>query len=343
MLVEDVQIKIDKKEIALYNLRKFKIGLSLDTVNMARVVFYDNLNNSFQNNKSFDIGKDITISMGFGKEAIDVFIGEIIRIDYIFEGRDSSVELICYDKLFKLSRMRYSRPFVKMKDSEIAKKMASEAGLQCEIEATKKVHEYIFQNNESNLDFLRRRAERLGYELDIEEGKMIFKSARYKDKKKIGTLRWRGSLIDFKIRLDSSEIVEEVVVTSWDPIKKETIEEVTKAGSEDKVVSAKKLGTKEVQEKLKNKSKIYKIDIPNLQNADAKEIGKSKLTSSSINFLTARGVCVGEPLIKAGVIIEILGVGKRFSGEYYIISVEHVYTSKYFQTFFEVVSNGILK
>ncbi len=342
MLIVNVQIKIDNKKIDSGNLRKLKISTSIDAVNMARVIFYDDPNDSFQDNKSFDMGKDITISIGFEKEAIEVFIGEIVRIDYLFERADSSVEIICYDKLFKLSRMRYARPFLNMKDSQIAKQMASEAGLEADIEITKKVHEYIFQNNESNLDFLRRRAERLGYELDIEDGKMIFKSARYKDKKPTIALYWRGDLIEFKIKLDSSEVVEEVIVTSWDSLKKETVEEINKAGDEDKVVSAKKLGTKEVKKKLKNKSKIYKMDIPNLQNAEAKEIGKSKLTSLSMKFLTARGVCQGEPLIKAGSVIEIWGVGEKFSGEYYITSAEHVYSADYFRTFFEVVSNGTL-
>ncbi len=343
MLLINTQIKIDNKSV-YNNLKKIKISLSIDAVNMAKVVFYDNPNNSLKNDKLFDIGKDISIAIGFKKEIKDIFIGEIIRIDYIFQNAVTSIELICYDKLFKLSRMRHLRPFVKMKDSDIAKKMASEAGLQCNVETTKKVHEYIFQNNESNLDFLRRRAERLGYELDIEDGKMIFKSARYiKNKKPIVTLVWRKNLIEFKLKLDSSEVVEEVIVTSWNPIKKETIEEINKSGNEDKVVSTKKLATKDVQKKLKNKSKIYKVDIPNLENAEAKEIGKSKLTSSSINFLTARGICKGEPLLKAGSVIEISGIGKKFSGEYYIISCEHIYSGDYFQTFFEVVRNGVVE
>jgi len=347
MFLINTQIKINSKNIETKihkNLKKVKVSLSVDAVNMARVLFYDDPNDSFlQEHKDFDIGKEISISMGFDKDIKEVFIGEIIRIDYIFENATSLVELICYDKLFKLSRMRYSRPFVKMKDSDIAKKMASEAGLKFDIEATSRVHEYIFQNNESNLDFLRRRAERLGYELDIENGKMIFKSARYKNKKPIISLVWRKELSEFKLKLDSSEVVEEIVVTSWDPIKKETIEEVTKAGDEIKVISAKKMATKEVKKKLKNKAKIYKIDIPNLQNAEAKEIGKSKLTSSSIKFLTARGVCRGEPLIKAGKVIKILGIGEKFSGEYYIVSCEHVYSGDSFKTFFEVVSNGTLE
>ena len=124
--------------------------------------------------------------------------------------------------------------------------------------------------------------------------------------------------------------------------KKESVEEITKVGDEDNVVSVKNLGTKEVQDKLRNEAKVYKIDIPNLQSAEAKEIAKSKLTHASMKFLTATGVCVGEPNIKAGKIIEIAEIGKRFSGEYYIVSCEHIYSGDYFQTFFEVVSNGTL-
>ncbi len=344
MITPTVKIKINKKELkeeAYSKLLKAKISSTVDAIDMAKVTFSD-LDSVLQEDANFVIGKEISISIGF-EEAEEVFIGEIIRIDYEFSVSTKTIELICYDKLFKLSKIRHSRPFVKMKDSDIAKKMASEAGLQSKITATKKKHEYIFQNNESNLDFLRRRAENLGYEISIEDGKMVFKDARHKDKKPSVTLVWNDRFTNFKVRIDGSEVVEEVVVTSWDATKKKNIEEKAKVGDEKKVVSPKDMGTKEVKKNLKNKSKVYKIDLPNLDNAEAKDIAVSKLTNASMTFLRGNGNCIGEPKIMAGKIIEIDNVGKKFSGEYYITSCEHIYSNRSYSTFFEVVSNGTFK
>ncbi len=344
MLRVDTKIKINGKEIekSIYeHLVKLKVKLSVDAIDVARVVFFDPYA-KLQESKEFDIGNDISISMGDNDKYIDIFTGEIRRIDYSFQKNGvNHIELICYDKLFKLDEMIHSRPFVKMKDSDIAKKMASEAGLQSVVDATQTKHDYIFQNNESNLSFLRRRAKRLGYELAIEDKKMIFKKARFKDKKASVDLNIYESLIDFKVRLDASDMPEEVFVYSWDFVKKESIKESVKAGDEPKVGSPKTLGTKEVKKKMKNKSKHYRIDIPNLQNGEAKLLAKAELTYSSMDFLRANGTCTGEPKIQAGRVINISKLGKKLDGEYYILSCEHIYSSSSYRTLFEVVSNGI--
>ncbi len=347
MVFQDIKIKIDKREVnsEIYDsLEKVKISSSLEAIDMAKIrLISNNDDNYFEEDESIDIGREITISINSKKEFIDVFIGEIIRIDYNFTDRRNLVfvDLICYSKLFKLSKIRHIRAFVEMKDSDIAKEMASEAGLQSKIDPTKKIHKYLFQNNESNLDFLRRRAEKLGYEITIEDGILIFKEANFKNKKSILTLWWGEDLIEFKVQLDSSEVIEEVVVSSWNPLTKEKINAVAKAGDEFKVVSNRKLATKEIKEKLKNKSTIYKVDIPNIEEAEALEIGKNRLTSSSMKFVTAKGISIGEANIRAGKVITINGIGKKFTGDYYITSCEHIYLKREYKTFFEVVSNGV--
>lgn len=342
-LIVDAEIKINNKKIdqkVYANLKKVKVNSSLDTISVAKVIFFDP-NGELQENSDFDIGKEIKVSLGY-TEFEEIFAGEIVRVDYNFARNDiSTVELICYDKLFKLSRMKHSRPFVKMKDSDIAKKMAGEAGLQTSIDATTTKHEYIFQNNESNLDFLRRRAKKLGYEVAISEGKMVFKKGRFKDKKKSVELNFFGTLIDFKVKIDASKVIEEAVVSSWDYVKKEGVEEKAKAGDEPKVGSPKTMGPKDVKSKMKNKATTYTLDLPNLTSGDAKEIGKAELTAASMEFLKATGSCEGEPKILTGKVLEIKNLGKKLSGEYYITSCEHVYTQESYRTYFQVVSNGI--
>ncbi len=345
MLLVDAEIKINNKKVdreVYANLEKIKVNLSVDALDVAMVVFYDPLT-KLQDDANFDIGKDITISIG-SKKYEEIFQGEIVRVDYDFSrGQSPKVHLICYDKLHKLGEMAHSRPFVKMKDSDIAKKMAGEAGLQSSIDTTSKKHDYIFQNNESNLDFLRRRADLIGYELAVDDRKMVFKKARFKDKKKSVNLDWYDTLIDFKVRMDSNNIPEEVMVSSWDYVKKEGVEEKVKAGDEPKVGSAKKMATKEVKSKLKNKSKNYKLDIPNILSGEAKEIAKAKLTASSMNYLKATGSCEGEPKILSGKLLKVGNLGKKLDGEYYITSCEHIYSGSSYRTFFEVISNGTHK
>jgi len=345
MFIVDAKIKLNNKELdkdVYNNLKAIKVSTSINALSVAKLAFHDPFGD-LQEDSNFDIGKDISIDIGY-KDYTNIFKGIIARVDFDFsKGRSVTAHLVCYDKLYKLSKMVHSRPFIKMKDSEIAKKMASEGGLQCSVDATSKKHDYIFQNNESNLDFLRRRADLLGYELTVDDGKMIFKKGRFKDKKKSVDLSWWRTLIDFHAKVDSNKIIEEAVVSSWDYVKKKELSEKKKAGDEPKVGSASKMGTKEVKSNLKNKTKNYRIDIPNLQSGEAKEIAKASLTTSSMEYLKVTGTCEGEPKIKAGKVILVENVGKKLTGEYYITSCEHIYTGASFRTHFDAVTNGTHK
>ncbi|MEA3354635.1 MAG: hypothetical protein U9Q33_12560 [Campylobacterota bacterium] len=343
-LVPEAKIKIGNKDVPKTIFEKFiklKVSSSADAMDMAKIVFNDNMGCELQEESIFTIGKPITISLGYSQKYKEIFNGEICRIDYNFApGQSNYIELICFDKLFKLSRIRHSQAFVKMKDSDIAKKLAAEAGLQCDVDATTTTIDYLFQNNQTNLDFLRMRAKRIGYEVAIDGGKFIFKKARYAKQDKGVELKWEEDLIEFSAKVDATNVLEEIVVTSWDPVKKERVEGKAQAGSEAKVASPKNKGTSEVKSKIKDKAKNYKIDIPNLKAGEAKNIAKAELTRRSMDFLTGNGMCVGNPEIKASKIIKIKNVGKKISGDYYVVSCEHLYGPGGYRTLFEVKNNG---
>jgi phage protein D len=343
-LVPEVQIKIDGSEIAkdiANKLMKVKISSSVDGMDIAKVSFHEQ-EQSLQDESIFTMGKSITIGIGYKQKFEELFNGDIIRIDYKFQAQNvASLELVCFDKLFKMSRIKHQRAFLKMKDSAIAQQMASEAGLQTDVESTSETYDYIFQNNQSNLDFLRMRAKRIGYEVAACEGKLVFKKARFSKQDKSVELKWGENLIEFNAKIDSTEVLEEIIVTSWDPLTKKEVEGKAKAGDEAKVASPSTMGTSEVKSKIKDSAKNYKIDIPNLKASEAKNLAKAELTRRSMEYLSADGTTIGNPKIKAAKIITIKEVGKKLSGDYYITSCEHIYTKKGYKTIFEAKNNGI--
>ncbi len=344
-LVVDRKVQINNQNLdsdTMDKLFKIKVGLSLESIGVAKLSFVDP-DGSLQKKADFYIGKSASVSLGYA-EATKIFTGEIIRIDYKFvPSQTPTLELVCYDKLFKLSRKVHSRPFIQKKDSDIAKTMASEAGLQSSIDATTQTHEYIFQNNESNLQFLRRRAKLIGYEVAVDDGKFIFKQGRFKDNKKSVTLDREVDLVEFQVTIDGSDVVEEAVASSWDPVKKEAVEQKSAAGAEPKIGTAAQKGTSQVKSKLSNTAKSYVQDIPNLAASEATAIAKSTLTAASRYFLSAKGRCAGEPKIIPGKLLEIKNFGDKISGDYYITSCEHVYHMGSYETHFEVTSNGLAK
>lgn len=58
-------------------------------------------------------------------------------------------------------------------------------------------------------------------------------------------------------------------------------------------------------------------------------------------YMTGKGTCQGIPDLRIGKVIEIAGVGKRFSGLYYLSATEHHYEPEQgYQTSFTVRRNA---
>ena len=69
--------------------------------------------------------------------------------------------------------------------SDLVKKLASEEGLSADVEDTKQVHDYLLQNNQSNIDFIHELARRIYFEVEVDESKLIFKKPRTNKPKSI--------------------------------------------------------------------------------------------------------------------------------------------------------------
>ena len=105
-----------------------------------------------------------------------VFQGEITAIESHFTGQSTAPLVIrAYDIAHRLHRGRHIRSFVDMTDSDVVKQIIGEVGIPAgNITETRPVHKYIFQENQTNMEFLRERAARNGFELYVQDGKLNF-------------------------------------------------------------------------------------------------------------------------------------------------------------------------
>jgi len=56
----------------------------------------------------------------------------------------------------------------------------------------------------------------------------------------------------------------------------------------------------------------------------------------SREFVSAEGVCLGDPRIKAGGKVNITNIGNRFKGQYFVTSVLHIYSERGYETRFSI-------
>lgn len=338
-LVPEIRVSLNGQKLKQGLIDKIitgNVSYDLEKSDMFRITFNDS-EMKIQNDNIFDVGQNIKIELGFDSKFTTMMEGEIVQIKLNYESAmPTTLTIIGFDKMFRLSRTKHSRSFLNTKDSELARKIAQELGLSTKIDSTSQQFDYIFQNNQSNLDFLKERARRIDYEVEVEENTLIFKKARHEKRDESVELKWDKNLISFNPTINATKIVSEVEVTGWNPKDKKLIRGIARAGDEKKSISGKS-GARNAKGKFKNmNSKIFKVDIPLTTQEEAKNIANARLNQLNMEYITAFGSSVGEPLVKAGKLIKIVGVGDMVNGDYYVVSSEHHFSVKGYTTYFDV-------
>ncbi|MFQ5826800.1 MAG: phage late control D family protein, partial [Dehalococcoidia bacterium] len=172
---------------------------------------------------TFALGKSVEISVRGENGPVKLVEGEFTALEPRFS-RSAGPCLIArgYDKSHRLNREKKTQSFIQSTDSDIAKKIADKARLRSKADATREVHEYVLQDNQSDWEFLWDRAQRIGYRVYVEGDELHFRKAP-DGAAGPPVLEWGVNLIEFSPRLSTSQQVSEVIVRGWDPREKKEI------------------------------------------------------------------------------------------------------------------------
>lgn len=298
----------------------------------------------WRHEKVFEIGKKVrlgfisstTQDQNFKEEKEGYLIdGEITAIEVHFNNKSEAPIIVRgYDTSHRLHRGRQNRSFLNNTDSDIVRKIAQEVGIRLgRIDESGAAHEYIFQENQTNMEFLRERAARIGFELFIEEGKINF---RKPEAQEAVELKWLDEISSFSTRVTSAEQVSAVEVRSWDYTQKKLI--TSKAQSE-------KVITDTGNQKGSNSSNKFNISKPPLMTVVDKPVYSAKEAEVMAQalcdelggeFVYADAKAEGNPKIRPGRFVTLQKMGDRFSGKYYITETRHFYSQRVYTTEFSV-------
>src|SRR5215831_4717379 len=167
-LISHIHLKIDGNDVSAEFTRallEVTVESSLHMPDLASIVL-DDPRLKWIDDKLVAPGKSLqilTVEPERGKQPRPIFDGETVELEPGFSHGTHHLVIRAFDRLHRLSRGRKVRSFQNVTDSDVAQRMAREAGLQADVEPTKQVHEYLFQNNQTNYEFLRERAAAIGY------------------------------------------------------------------------------------------------------------------------------------------------------------------------------------
>jgi phage protein D len=207
-------------------------------------------------------------------------------------------------------------------------------GLRPEVMDTRTPLEYVLQHNQTDLDFIRGRAQRLGYEITVEDRTLYFRPPRL-DASATATLSLGEDLAEFSPRLSTMNQVGRMEVRGWDPKEKRPIIGQARTGGESTMggsVSGPKAG-----DLAGGKASRVDVQRPVRTRAEADHLAQVDFAGMALSFVQGDGVCSGaRPGLRAGSVIRIAGAGRRFSGFYYVTSVTHTLTAEQYSTAFTV-------
>jgi phage protein D len=289
----------------------------------------------------FKEGNAIKIEMGYVDDLQPMFDGEITSISPSFpESGTPTVRIEGYTRLHWLQGSPKTRTFQDVTDKQIAEKIAQDLGLTPDAEDTKTRHPYVIQYNQTDLAFLIERARRIRFEVLVQEKTLIFRKAQ-DNQSKTYTLEWGKTLKSFNPTMNTLRQVNEVIVRGYDLMTRQEIVGRAGAGDEDTKMGGRQTGAQVAAQAFGRRIEEVRVETPIASQQEADQLARAIYNDRALQFVTGNGSSIGLPDLRAGRVIELQGLGPRFSGLYYITQSTHTISSGGHQTNFSVRRNAV--
>jgi Rhs element Vgr protein len=294
----------------------------VNRVTAAQIVLLDgNLAESdfpLSNLDTFLPGKEIEIQMGYHGEDETVFKGIVIKQGINFKSGHGSVLVVeCRDAAIKLTVGRKNAFFEEVKDADIIEEIVGKhSGLSSDVEATEAEHPGMVQCYTSDWDFIVARAEANGMLVFTEDGTLAVRKPDMSGEPAL-SLIYGATMYEFDAEMDARTQYAGVNGYSWDYAGQEAVEA---EGADPGLPSQGNMDGDKLSEVIGLESYLLShggfVDTPELQ-----AWADSTMMRSRLAKICGRVKCKGFAAINPGDVIELKGVGERFSGNAFVAGV----------------------
>lgn len=336
------------------NIQQVSVGLKkdlMDTFNLVIANAYPMLRWTHTSDADlFKEGTSVRIALGYVDDLREVISGEITKIGLTFpDSGMPTVTIDGYTLLHRLSAAKKTRSFQKMSDKQVVQQIGGEAALEVQADETGSPLDYLMQSNQTDLEFVSARAKRIRFEVLARDNKLLFRKPP-EESPNVYTLVWGHAQAAFaggSSNLPLKNFTPElnamnqgpVTVRGYDPAGKKPIVGRANQGDEDAKMNRTTVGT-QITTRAFNRSKEYiRVNVPVVSQAEADQHAKAIYNERSMGLVTGSGSTIGIPALKPGAVVELAGLGPRFSGLYYVSEATHAMGSAGYSTNFSVQRN----
>ena len=314
---------------------------------------------------AFEPGMTAELQLGYygPEDPVTKLVGTVVSIAPSFpESGIPQMKVRVLSRLFELQNTQVTREFTGETDTAVAQALAGD--LEIGVATTpgqaagETPHEFLMLNNEYPVNFLMRRARRLGYDIYVlpqvdpalgltvtgggaDEPALFFgpsgtEAATY-------ALGWGRTLTRFDIAVRIKDQVGQVTVRSTNPAAagaQRDIEAVATLADLDLDLPDPRLLDTITGALAKTQEVVVDEPVQNQAEADAKALGL--LRERVKDMVTAEGGTVGFPHLRAGNPVEVTGIGPRYSGLWVLTKTTHKVDATGYRTAFSARLEGRL-
>jgi phage protein D len=290
----------------------------------------------------FAFGSTVEIALGYGDTARlrPMLRGVVTEIGTSFSaGSSPELSISGSDGLYPLTVGKNTRHWEGKADSVAVEDVAREAGLDSDVRPTRPGVRRIDQNNESDMEFINKLAERNRSTFYERDGKLRF-GPRRNDMSAVAELKWGEGLLSFSPEANIARQIAEVRVHGRSDTTGKPIVGIARRGEESgRDTRADSGGDQILKTMAKEPVLNIRTAVKTQEEADAR--AQAVLEERAQDFVTGNGECVGLPEILPDTNLTIDGLGRAFSKTYYVTEATHKIDGSGYRTTFKVQETSI--
>ncbi len=256
-------------------------------------------------------GAEVKIKAGYGDGEAAIFSGIVVKHGLQIRGdNDSRLVIECRDKALKMTVDRRSARYEDTTDADVLRSLVAGHGLSANISGAALMHAQLIQHYCTDWDFLLARAEANGCLVMVNDGEVSVAEPSTSGAAAL-KVTYGDDLIEFEAEVDARHQYSEVQAKAWDA-KTQALLESTPAGP----AWLNRQGNLDSN----GLSKVLDVGTVSLQTGAALPKpaldgwAKAQQMKSGLSRLRGRMKFQGSALATVGGLIDLAGVGERFSG-----------------------------
>jgi Rhs element Vgr protein len=307
--VELVSVEIDKE---------------VNLIPVARLVVLDgdmpNKDFPVSNTDDFKPGNEVRISAGYKDQEETLFEGIVVKHNMKITGENyARLHIECRDKAVAMTVGRKNANFIDLRDSEVFTNLVGNySGLSVSAASTETQHKELVQYYCTDWDFMLSRAEVNGALVIVDDSAIKIGSPAVNESAVL-SVTYGEDLMEFHAEMDARHQYSQVKGACWDPGSQQVLEQSVGPAT---LNSQGNLSSADLSSVLGLDS--FKLQTPVIMdNTALKDWATGQQVKSGLSRITGRMKFQGSAKAKPGTLIDLQGVGERFSGSVFVSAVHH--------------------